>query len=338
MSARHIGIAGAGLLGRLLAWRLASAGHRVTVFDPADGPQQRGAAGWTAAGMLCPWAELECANLAVADLGVRSLDLWREVVGRLPGNVYFRREGSLLLAPREQPQAAHHLIDRLQTTAPQHAPHALTLHRLLQLEPALTSECKAWLIKGEGQIHTVQAMQALTDDATARGVQWRWCHSVREIEAGCIDGQRYDHVFDVRGVGARPDLPVRGVRGEILWLHAPGVALGRPVRYLHLTQPVYLVPRPGDVIVVGATEIESEDRGPVSVRSMLALLAAAQEAIPALADARLLHSESNLRPTMPDRLPRTVHSPGLTRINGLYRHGWMIAPALMEDALRTAGL
>ncbi len=31
----HIGIAGAGVLGRLLAWQLSHAGHRVEVFDPA---------------------------------------------------------------------------------------------------------------------------------------------------------------------------------------------------------------------------------------------------------------------------------------------------------------
>ena len=63
MTAQHIGIAGAGLLGRLLAWRLAGLGHAVTVFDPAGGLLARGhAAGWTAAGMLSPWAELECAD------------------------------------------------------------------------------------------------------------------------------------------------------------------------------------------------------------------------------------------------------------------------------------
>jgi glycine oxidase len=34
----RIGIAGAGLLGRLLAWTLARRGHAVSVFDPAPGP------------------------------------------------------------------------------------------------------------------------------------------------------------------------------------------------------------------------------------------------------------------------------------------------------------
>ena len=88
---------------------------------------------------------------------------------------------------------------------------------------------------------------------------------------------RFDHVFDVRGVGARATLPVRGVRGEIFWLHAPGVGLQRPVRLLHPRHRVYLVPRPGDLIVVGASEIESEDRSPVSLRSTVELLAAALE-------------------------------------------------------------
>ena len=54
----HIGIAGAGLLGRLFAFELARAGHRVEVFDPAADAETRTAAGWTAAGMLSPVAEL----------------------------------------------------------------------------------------------------------------------------------------------------------------------------------------------------------------------------------------------------------------------------------------
>ena len=150
------------------------------------------------------------------------------------------------------------------------------------------------------------------------------------------DGQRhaFDHVFDVRGVGAKPAVPVRGVRGEVFWLHAPGVPLQRPVRLLHPRHSIYMVPRPGDVIVVGASEIESEDRSPVSLRSTLELLSAAHSAIPALAEARVVHTETNLRPALPDNLPAMRHAPGLTVINGLFRHGWLIAPALVEQALQ----
>jgi glycine oxidase len=101
---------------------------------------------------------------------------------------------------------------------------------------------------------------------------------------------------------------------------------------------VYLVPRPDDIVVVGASEIESEDRSPISVRTLLGLLSAAHSVLPELAEARVVHTETNLRPALPDNLPRIEHRPGLTRINGLFRHGWLIAPALADDALAQAGL
>jgi glycine oxidase len=91
-------------------------------------------------------------------------------------------------------------------------------------------------------------------------------------------------------------------------------------------------------VVVGASEIESEDRSPVSVRSTLELLSAAHSAIPALAEARIIRSETNLRPALPNNLPALRHAPGITVINGLYRHGWLIAPALVEQALQELAL
>ncbi len=340
MAAQHIGIAGAGLLGRLLAWRLSVDGHAVTVFDPASGPLDRGqAAGWTAAGMLSPWAELESADADVARLGLRSLVLWADTVSRLPMPVHFRREGSLLLAHRSDLGTAQRLVSVLQGKMPiGHAPRALTAMQLRDLEPAVHGPTHAWMLDGEGQIHSVQAMLALADAATRSGARWRWGTTIDELAPGRIGGECFDAVFDVRGVGARPDLPVRGVRGEILWLHARGLTLQRPLRLLHPRSRVYLVPRPDDIVVVGASEIESEDRSPISVRSLLGLLSAAHSVLPELAEARVVHTESNLRPALPDNLPHIEHRPGLTRINGLFRHGWLIAPALVEDALRQTGL
>jgi len=146
MGALHIGIAGAGLLGRLLAWRLTEHGHRVTVFDPASGPLDHGtAAGWTAAGMLSPWAELESADAHVAELGMRSLALWSDIVTRLPAPLHLRREGSLLLAHRSDLGVAQRLIHLLQGKLPAgHAPRALTVEQLRALEPAVHGPAHAW--------------------------------------------------------------------------------------------------------------------------------------------------------------------------------------------------
>jgi len=332
----RIGIAGAGLLGRLLALQLGRAGHEVHVHDPAAGPDARGAAGWTAAGMLSPVAELETADEHVFRWGLRSLDLWPEIVRALPRPVELRREGSLLLAHREDAGAARRVVDLLAAKAPaDHQAQRIDGDALAALEPSVRRGPQAWLLPGEGQIHTVQAMQALV--AGAPNTTWHWNSTVEradpqrlQVASGTL---AFDWVFDVRGVGARPQLPVRGVRGEIFWLHAPGVELRRPLRLLHVRHRVYVVPRAPDLVVVGASEIESEDRSPVSLRTTVELLAAAHSILPALAEARIVHSETNLRPALPDNLPLLETSPGLTRINGLFRHGWLIAPALVETAM-----
>lgn len=352
----HIGIAGAGLLGRLLAFELARAGHPVEVFDPAPGPQApvHGAApyaaGWTAAGMLSPTAELESADENVFALGLRSLERWPAIVAALGQPVELQQRGSLLLAHRGDEGAARRVVDLLQHKAPPgHAPQVLDVAALNKLEPDIHGAVHTWLLPHEGQIHTVQAMVALAHGASEAGARWHWGVTVSRLQPGELHTpqgvRKFDCVFDVRGTGARPEQgtggqdngftpEVRGVRGEIIWLHAPGVVLQRPVRLLHPRHRVYLVPREGGHIVVGASEIESEDRSPISLRSMVELLAAAHSIIPALAEARIVHSETNLRPALPDNLPRIEQSPGLVRINGLFRHGWLIAPALVERALK----
>ncbi|MCB2038444.1 MAG: FAD-dependent oxidoreductase, partial [Ottowia sp.] len=198
-----------------------------------------------------------------------------------------------------------------------------------------------WLLPGEAQLMGRELMPALA--LHAPGVEWRWNTCVARVAPYtlAVEGeatQRFDLVIDARGVGARPDLPVRGVRGEVVWLHAPGVRLQRPLRLLHPRHRVYLVPRPGDLFVVGASEVESEDRSPVSLRSATELMAAAHSVVPALAEARILKLDVNLRPALPDNAPHTEHGERLLRINGLFRHGWLIAPALVENALETLGL
>lgn len=357
----HIGIAGAGLLGRLLAFELTRAGHVVEVFDPAPGPrppvpsQGPYAAGWTAAGMLSPTAELESADANVFELGLRSIALWPGIVTALGLPVELQHRGSLLLAHRGDDGSARRVLDLLRHKAPAgHAPTPLTIAELAGLEPDLHGAAHAWLLPHEGHIHTVQAMTALAHTASAAGAVWHWGVAVQRLAAGEIHTvgklHRFDCVFDVRGTGARPapgsgdgdegfGRDVRGVRGEIIWLHAPEVTLQRPVRLLHPRHRVYLVPREGGHIVVGASEIESEDRSPISLRSMVELLAAAHSIAPGLAEARVVHTETNLRPALPDNLPHLAQEPGLVQINGLFRHGWLIAPALVEQALgHLAGL
>ena len=378
----RIGIAGAGVLGRLLAWQLSRAGHVVTVFDPAAGPEAPAtgslsehaacAAGFTAAGMLSPIAELDNAGPDIARLGWRSLALWREVADTLRAEgcsaPLFEQHGSLMLAHGADLGAARRVLARLDTApslaAELPAPQPLDRAALAALEPALAPGLHAWLLPGEAQVMSRDMLHALA--VQAPNVHWCWGERVERVEPGVLylmgEGPvRFDLAIDVRGVnsahprtacGATPsrghqprpgeagsalalggEMAVRGVRGEVIWLHAPGVPLQRPVRLLHPRHRVYIVPRPGDLFVVGASEVESEDRSPVTLRSAVELMAAAQSVLPELAEARIMHMEANLRPALPDNEPHTHTEPGLLRINGLFRHGWLLAPALVQDAL-----
>ncbi len=356
---QRIGIAGAGLLGRLMAWTLARQGHAVSVFDPAAGPNPsfdgQGAAGFTAAGMLSPLAELDATDPDVAQRGWDSIDRWADItatLGQLHTSApHFDRLGSLLVAHGSDLGSAKRVLARIESGA-RHWPHqaqALDAASLHEHEPCLHSAMgllHAWSLPGEGAICTVGTLKALA--ATAPGVQWHWRHAVQTLRPGQLQctaldtdvsqAHDFDWVFDLRGVGARPDTPVRGVRGEVVWLHAPGMGLTRPVRLLHPRHRVYIVPRPGDVVVVGASEIESEDRSAMSLRSAVELMAAAHSVLPALAEARIIRLDRNLRPALPDNRPQCHVEPGLVRINGLYRHGWLLAPSLMDEALAQTSL
>jgi len=145
----------------------------------------------------------------------------------------------------------------------------------------------------------------------------------------------FDWVFDCRGLGAADDLSeLRPVRGELIYLYAPDVQIKRIIRLLHPRYPIYIIPRPEHLYLIGATEIESMDPSSISVRSALELLSAAYSVHSGFAEARIVETVTGLRPTLTDHLPKIYSEPGLIRINGLYRHGFLIAPVLVDEAIR----
>ena len=140
-------------------------------------------------------------------------------------------------------------------------------------------------------------------------------------------------VIDCRGLAARDTQgELRGVKGELILIETDEVELSRPVRLIHPRWPLYVIPREDNLFMLGATSIEAEDTG-VSVRSALELLGAAYAVHPAFAEARIVEFGSGLRPAFPDNLPRiAIHNQKIA-VNGLYRHGFLIAPALAELTL-----
>jgi len=343
MTTLHIGIAGAGLAGRTLAWRLLRAGCRVTLFDS----RQRDAldtASMTAAAMLSPLAELAVSDDAVFALGQRSMVLWPRWIAELAEGggapVYFRQKGTLVVAHAPDQSSLEHFTRLLQHKLPEACRaqvHALDAAGLAAQEPALAGRFGGGLfLDSEGQLANDQWMAALGCEIDRLGGQWHESQAVERLEEGrivCADATHaVDVAVDARGVGSKAQWPeVRGVRGEVLRVECPGVTLLRPVRLMHPRYALYVAPRPDHQFVVGATELESEDTAPVTLRSTLELGSALYSLHPAFGEARVLRLSAALRPALDDHRPAVVLRGGVWHINGLYRHGYLCAPAVVDE-------
>jgi glycine oxidase len=336
-----VGIAGAGIMGRVLAWQLLRAGYTVTLFDKDD-IDSGDAAAYTAAGMLTPYCEVESAEMMVYDLGKRSLELWDDLATELNGDLGYFKRGSLVVAHgADQPdydQFNQQVLHKLSPSSDQY--QELDRHQLSTLEPELSNHfSSAIYLPEEAWLSPPKTLQLLAERLIEGGVNWYPSKVILEVKAHVITTDAGEHNFDLvidcRGLGAKAQWPeLRGVRGEIIWLKAPEVDIKHLVRLMHPRYRLYLVPRGyDDLYIVGATQIESNDMGPMTVRSSLELLSAAYSLHSGFSEARIVDMRTNCRPALEDNLPKIESSEGLIRVNGLFRHGFLLSPALGEEVI-----
>jgi len=230
------------------------------------------------------------------------------------------RKGSLVVAqPRDLPDLTR-FAERTERF------EWLDADGIAALEPDLSGRFRrALFFPGEAHLDPRRALAALAKHLHDRGVAIRFGVELAPQDA------RADVVVDCRGLAARDALSdLRGVRGEMVVVRSPDVALQRPVRMLHPRLPLYIVPRGNGLFMIGATMIESERRGPVSVRSAVELLNAAYALHPAFGEAEIVELGADLRPAFPDNLPDVRRSGPVLHANGLFRHGFLLAPALAQ--------
>jgi glycine oxidase len=307
-------VIGAGIAGLTAAYELACRGAAVELIERREAPG-RGCS-FYAGGMLAPWCEGESAEPLVVRLGQEALTYWTQTVQ------VARREGSLVVAPpRDKPELARFAR---RTTAHE----AIESDSIAALEPDLAGRFdRALFFSQEAHLDPRAAMAELTRRLSAMP------NVTLSFGGETATSSPADWTLDCRGLAARDALPnLRGVKGEMLVLETHEIALSRPVRLLHPRWPIYVVPRGGGRFMLGATMIESERAGHVTARSAMELLNAAYALHPAFAEAEIIEFGSDLRPAFPDNLPRIRKDGRRLYINGLFRHGFLLAPALARMA------
>lgn len=310
----RVSVIGSGVAGLVVASELVERGATVAVFEKSDEIAGHACSRY-AGGMLAPWCERESAEEAVVTLGVEAADWWDRHTGLVEKN------GTLVVAQgRDRSE-----LRRFASRTTNHA--EVNSQGIDQLEPDLAGRFQAGLFfQEEAHLDPRKALAVLADRLKQSGVHFETGAAVSPDDVSGI-------VIDARGFAARDQLrELRGVKGEMLLLRCRDVQLKRPIRMLHPRIPLYIVPRADQVFMVGATMIESADRQRITARSMLELLGSAYALHPAFGEAEVLETGVDVRPAFADNLPRVETRGNVISINGLYRHGFLLSPAMARMA------
>ena len=312
----HATVIGAGVAGLACAVELAERGASVEVLERATSLERAGCS-WFAGGMLAPWCERVSSPAHIVALGDEGFAWWAE---RYPAMV---RRGTLVLAHARDAAELKQFARRTEHY------EWLDAAGIAALEPDLEERFEQGLFfPEEAYIDPRAALAALAERLTGLGGTIRF-----GTEAPSATPEAGRCVIDCTGLGARAVLTdLRGVKGEMLHVQAPDVTLTRTIRVLHPRTPVYIVPRGEGRYMIGATMIESDQASRISARAMLELLGAAYALHPGFGEAEIVELGTGVRPAFPDNLPRLTRRNGTLYVNGLFRHGFLAAPALARRA------
>jgi glycine oxidase len=305
-----ITIIGAGVAGLCVARELCDRGANVHLYDRGGAPGSH-ACSWWAGGMLAPYCEAESAEPEVIRLGSDAAKWWQDKTGLVT------QKGSLVVAHDRDHGQLRQFARRTRLFDP------VDRAQIAELEPDLGDRfSKGLFFSSEAHICPRAGLTALYGSLLADGVGFT------QAEVDPAATAKAGLTIDCRGYSARDVISdLRGVKGEMLMLSCPDVALSRTVRLLHPRIPLYVVPRGNGIFMVGATMIESSASTHVTARSLLELLSAAYALNPAFGEAEVLETGVDTRPAFADNLPRIRRDGNLIRVNGFYRHGYLLAPA-----------
>jgi glycine oxidase len=336
MSAQ-IAVVGGGVIGLSVAWRLAVAGHRVVVIDPAPAT----GASWVAGGMLAPIAEAWPGEEGLLTIGSASLSEWPAFAQDLTATAMdpgLRTNGTVVVAA-DAADAAQLEILAAHLASLGRKVERLTTQRLRRLEPSLGPSVRSGLMTKDYSVDNRELLRALLKATRRSGVEFvtATASAVRAGEVRLSDESIVECDVAVISAGAWSGRLhtalgplIRPVKGEIVRLRARPGTLPPPrrtVRGLVESRPLYLVPRAGGELVLGATQYEAGFDTEVTVRGVRDLLADAERVLPGLAEYAVIECAAGLRAGSRDNLPLIGWlEPGVLAATGHHRNGFLLAP------------
>ncbi|MGA4838243.1 glycine oxidase ThiO [Streptomyces sp. G45] len=330
-------VVGGGVIGLATAWQAIRQGVTVTVIDPAPATK----ASHVSAGMLPPGNEQLYGQDDLLRLCLASRALYPSFVAELEefASAGFRRDGVLDAAFDDDALAA---LDHQQSfqEALGIRTERLTAAECAKLQPAFAPALGGLLSPDDGAVDPrvlnealITAIEALGGTVVRRRVVRVADHAVTldngdavpfdrlVLAAGCwthhIEGLPHDAVPEIRPV-----------KGQILRLHSDRPLLDVTARALHKGSSLYLVPRPGGELVIGATYEERGYDETVTADGTRELLNRAAAVMPDVGALRFAEISAGLRPAAPDDLPviGPTDVPDVYLATGHFRMGVQLAP------------
>jgi glycine oxidase len=340
MATPDVVVVGGGVVGLSIAWRCAQRGLRVAVVDPAPG---HGAA-HTAAGMLAPVTELHYEGRALLDLNLESARRYPAFVAELEDesghDVGYRACGTVQAAWDAADLAGLRDLQAFQASLGLDS-RMLTSRELRQLQPALAAGLPGGLFAPQDhQVDNRALVAALLEAVRRRGVELvpEPVAEVREGGVRLASGawRRAGTVVLAAGAWSRSiahAVPVRPVKGQTLRLYAKNMSFEQVIRGSVRGNPVYIVPRRGGEIVVGASSEEAGFDLRPRAGAVYDLLRDAQALVPELSETEFVEVSTSVRPGTPDNAPLLGRSDvdGLLIATGHYRNGILLTPVTADE-------
>ena len=345
---RDVIIVGGGVIGCSIAWRLAQAGLKVTVFERGRvGCEASGAA----AGMLSPQGESQTAG-PFFDLCLRSRAMYRSFAEELNDasgiDVEYKDEGTLFVVLQGEDDQEKTRWATWQQEAGLPLEH-VSADDIRMIEPAVTeSATRAIFLPQEHQVENRRLMDALeiamkragveliegaevTALATEHGKVTGVASAGRRLTAGVVvitAGTWSSRLLEPLGL----NVTVIPARGQMVAVRGGTCPINR---VLHSSK-IYLVPRRDGRILIGATVEYAGFLKAVTVGAIKYLLGAAVELAPSLREFEIVETWCGLRPDTLDHLPIIGPSgvDNLLLATGHFRNGILLAPITADSIER----